>query len=245
VITSDLPSFLAPRKFRKFDSGEADLAAEAASSRRWLAATRVRAAEARQIAAAVGLAAAIAAWWLPGGAVGSGVQSSPVALPAEDCVIAPRTRQQIALLLADSDTATPAATTAGQTLPAGEPVAAETTAAMEQVIQTWLACQNAGEPLRAWSLFSDGYLFRLLLRQGGVSGDAYRALATPAPVASEPALVLAIEGERLLPDGRYGATVTVSYPSVPMPKRFFFYFTQVDGRLLIDGILGEISLSVP
>jgi hypothetical protein len=37
----------------------------------------------------------------------------------------------------------------------------------------------------------------------------------------------------------------VSYPSVPMPKRFFFYFTQVDDHLLIDGILGEISFSVP
>jgi hypothetical protein len=248
VITSDLPSLLAPRKFRKFrkfDTGEAELAAEAASSRRWLAATRVRAAEARQISAAVGLAAAIAVWWLPGGGVGSGAQSSPEALPAEVCIVAPRTGQEIATLLADPNTATPAATTGGQTLPAGEPVTAETTAAMEQVVQMWLACQNAGEPLRAWSLFSDGYLFRLLSRQGGVSGDAYRALATPAPVAAEAALVLAIEGERLLPDGRYGATVTVSYPSVPMPKRFFFYFTQVEGRLLIDGILGEISFSVP
>jgi len=37
----------------------------------------------------------------------------------------------------------------------------------------------------------------------------------------------------------------VSYPSVPMPKRFFFYFTQVNDRLLIDGILGEISFSIP
>jgi hypothetical protein len=149
------------------------------------------------------------------------------------------------VLLANSTIATPAATTAGQTLPAGEPVAAETAAEMEQVVQMWLACQNAGEPLRAWSLFSDGYLFRLLSRQGGVSDESYRALATPAPVAAEAAVVLAIEGERLLPDGRYGATVTVSYPSVPMPKRFFFFLAQVDGRLLIDGILGEISFSVP
>ena len=163
----------------------------------------------------------------------------------EDCVAAPRTPQEIAVLLADPDVATPAATTAGQTLPAGEPVAAETAAEMEQVVQMWLACQNAGEPLRAWSLFSDGYLFRLLSRQGAVSSEDYGVLATPAPIADEAALVLAIAGERLLPDGRFGASVTVSYPSVPMPKRFFFYFTRVDGRLLIDGILGEISFSVP
>jgi hypothetical protein len=157
----------------------------------------------------------------------------------------PRTRQEIAALLTDPSTATPAATTAGQTLPAGEQVAAETAAAMDQTVQMWLACQNAGEPLRAWSLFSDGYLFRLLSRQGGLTSEAYRALATPAPVAAEAAVVLAIEGERLLPDGRFGATVTVSYPSVPMPKRFFFYFTESGGRLVIDGILGEISFSVP
>ena len=119
------------------------------------------------------------------------------------------------------------------------------TVAMERVVRLWLACQNAGEPLRAWSLFSDGYLYRLLSREGGSPGEGYRALATPAPVANEAAEVLAIEGERRLPDGRYGATVTVEYPSVPMPKRFFFFFTHIDGRLVIDGILGEISFSVP
>ena len=189
--------------------------------------------------------AVITAWWLPGLVAGTSAQRSPEAAPAEECIVAPRTGQEIAALLADTNTATPAATTAGQTLPAGEPVGAETAAAMEQVVQIWLACQNAGEPLRAWSLFSDGYLYRLLSRQGGLSGDAYRELATPAPVADKAAVVLAIEGERRLPDGRFGATVTMSYPSVPMPKRFFFFFTQVDGRLLIDGILGEISFSVP
>ena len=187
----------------------------------------------------------IAAWWLAGTVAGTSAQSSPGAIPAAECMVAPRTRQEIAALLADPSTATPAATTAGKTLPAGEPVAAETAAAMEQIVRMWLACQNAGEPLRAWSLFSDGYLFRLLSRQGGLPGEAFRELATPAPVVAEATLMLAIEGERLLPDGRFGATVTMSYPSVPMPKRFFFYFTQVGGRLLIDGILGEISFSVP
>lgn len=186
---------------------------------------------------------AIAVWWLPGATAGA--QGTPNARPAEECVVAPRTRQEIDVLLADPNIATPAATTAGQTLPAGEPVTVETAAALERVVRTWLACQNAGEPLRAWSLFSDGYLFRLLSRQGGLSGEAYRELATPAPVADEAAVVLGIEGERRLPDGRLGATVTVSYPSVPMPKQFFFFFTQVDGRLLIDGILGEISFAVP
>jgi len=116
---------------------------------------------------------------------------------------------------------------------------------MERIVHLWLACQNSGEPLRAWSLFSDGYLYRLLSRQGELSGQYYRALATPVSAADEAAVVLAIAGERLLPDGRYGATVTLEYPSVPMPKQFFFFFTEIEGRLVIDGILGEISFSVP
>jgi hypothetical protein len=229
-------------KFGKFDLGAVGLTAAAARSSRQASAT-VRIARARRIAATVSLAK-FAAWWLLGTVAGTSAQSSLEAVPAE-CLVAPRTRQEIAALLADSSMATPAATTAGQTLPAGEPISAETAAAMEQIVQMWVACQNAGEQLRAWSLFSDGYLYRLLSRQGGLSGAAYQALATPAPVADETAVVSAIEGERVLPDGRYGATVTIEYRSVPMPKRFFFFFTEIDGRLVIDGILGEISFSVP
>ncbi len=141
--------------------------------------------------------------------------------------------------------ATPAATTGGQTLPEGTPAGTTSAVAMERIVRLWLACQNAGEPLRAWSLFSDGYLYRLLSRQAVMLDDAFRDLATPATAVTEASTLVAIEGQRILPDGRYGATVVIAYPSVPMPKRFFFYFTEVDGRLLIDGILGEISFSVP
>ncbi len=54
-----------------------------------------------------------------------------------------------------------------------------------------------------------------------------------------------MRGQRMLPDGRFGATVTIAYPSVPLPKTFFFFFIAMNDRLLIDGILGEISFSVP
>jgi hypothetical protein len=179
----NFPHFLVPGKFGKFDSGQAGVAATTARSSSWVSA-KVRLARAIQISA-VGSLTMIAACWLPSPAASSSAQGSPEAFPAEACLVASRTRQEVAALLSDPNTATPAATTAGQTLPPGEPVAAEA------------------------------------------------------------AVILAIEGQRRLPDGRFGATVTVSYPSVPMPKRFFFYFTQVNDRLLIDGILGEISFSIP
>jgi hypothetical protein len=72
-----------------------------------------------------------------------------------------------------------------------------------------------------------------------------QTLATPAPVATATATLREIRGERLLADGRLGAIVVITYQSVPMPKTFFFFFTRQDDCLLIDGILGEISFSVP
>lgn len=39
--------------------------------------------------------------------------------------------------------------------------------------------------------------------------------------------------------------MTLTYPSVPMPKHFFFVFERVGDTWLIDGILGEISFEVP
>ena len=195
----------------------------------------------RITAAILGL---VVVWVCTAGPVSS-APATPTSVSTPGCDVPPRTPDEITALLARADVATPAATTDGQTLPQGVPADVSIAAAMKRIANLWLACQNAGEPLRAWSLFSDGYLYRLISRQGGWSGEAYRALATPAPVADEAAVMLAIEGERLLPDGRYGAMVTIEYPSVPMPKTFFFFFTENDGRLLIDGILGEISFSVP
>ena len=175
----------------------------------------------------------------------TGAHASPSPVPALGCDVPARTHHEIAALLAESGVATPAATTGGETIPEGVPAGTTSAAAMERVVRLWLACQNAGEPLRAWSLFSDGYLYRLLSRQEVMSDEAYRELATPTSGAIEASTLVEIEGQRILPDGRYGTTVVIAYPSVPMPKRFFFYFTEVDGRLLIDGILGEISFSVP
>jgi hypothetical protein len=160
-------------------------------------------------------------------------------------MVAPRSPAAIAGLLAGPAIATPAATTGGTTLPPGEPVDAATRQAIADVVHHWLACENAGEPLRAWALFSDGYLYRLLSRQVGTTEKSLAALATPAPLAEATSALQEIRGERLLPDGRLGATVVITYRSVPMPKTFFFVFTRSGDRLLIDGILGEISFSVP
>ena len=115
--------FLVPGKFGKFgkfDSGAARFAADDAPPEGWASAA-VHVARAWRISAAISLTM-ITAWWLLGAVAGTSAQSSPEAVPAEECIVAPRTGQEIAVLLADPYPATPAATTAGQTLPAGEPV---------------------------------------------------------------------------------------------------------------------------
>lgn len=171
--------------------------------------------------------------------------ATPASTPVAACTAHPRSERAIAALPADDTLATPAPTTGGATLPKGTPAREEETRAMETLVRAWLACQNAGEPLRAWALFSDGYLARLLSRQGGLTPAAYATLATPSPSIGAPATLLTFRGGRTLPDGRLGAIVTITYPSVPMPKTFFFTFVRQGEGLLIDGILGEISFSVP
>jgi hypothetical protein len=190
----------------------------------------------------------MAAWLASLAATPAAAVRSPTTIDPTDspgCAVAPRSPAAIASLLDGPAIATPAATTGGETLPKGEPVNAATRQAIRETVRHWLACENAGEPLRAWALFSDGYLYRLLSRQAGTTAASLTALATPAPTTAPTATIEEISGERLLPDGRLGATVEITYQSVPMPKTFFFFFVPESDRLLIDGILGEISFSVP
>jgi hypothetical protein len=192
---------------------------------------------AKAFVAAAALLALISAPWLA-------AASSATPAATARCEAPPRSRAELTALFATPIAAMPAPTPS--VVPAGTPADPQTEAALAATVAGWLACQNAGEPLRAWSWFTDGYLRRLLDRQGGVGAAAYDALATPEPAApNDLASIASIRDARRLPDGRAGATVTLTYPAVPMPKTFFFTFARIGGRWLIDGILGEISFSVP
>jgi hypothetical protein len=188
------------------------------------------------VVVAVSLLALTATPWL------AAASRTPAAAPR--CEAPPRSQSELTALFATPIAATPAPMPS--VVPLGMSADPQTEAELAATVAGWLACQNAGEPLRAWSWFTDDYLRRLLDRQNGVGPAAYDALATPEPAApNDLAAIAAIRDVRLLPGGRAGATVTLTYPAVPMPKTFFFTFVRVDGRWLIDGILGEISFSVP
>jgi len=143
--------------------------------------------------------------------------------------------------------ASPAPTPTPGVTPKGVPADAETVDAITAVVRELVGCYNAGELLRSYALYTDAYLRRLFSRQGGFPQTTYDSFATPQP-ADDPVTntaILDITDVRLLPDGSVGATVTLRYASIPMPKTFYFTFVRVEGRWLIDGILGEISFSVP
>lgn len=173
------------------------------------------------------------------------MQSQQAAANGHQCDVAPRSYANITSLLSSPPEVTPAATTGGETLETGTPASATDRQEMRAVIEEWLACQNEGRLFSAWALFSDGYLYRLISRQPPMTEPLYEDWATPQPAESATARLLEISGERGLSDGRLGATVRISYASVPMPKQFFFYFVEQEETLLIDSILGEISFSVP
>lgn len=171
---------------------------------------------------------------------------TPEVPPAELCTVdAPSLDQLNEVILAPN--ASPVATRTPGVTPDGEPADAETIAAVTAVVRELTACFNAGELIRAYGLYSDAYLRRLFNRQGGFTRTGYDSLATPQP-ADDPAdntAIIEIADVRVLADGTVGATVTMRYASIPMPKTFFFTFIHIGDRWLIDGILGEISFSVP
>jgi hypothetical protein len=173
---------------------------------------------------------------------------TPDAPPPADCTVAPL---PFARLNATIAAATPAAggyaaPGRGEPVPDGSPAPPATEAAVRAVVREFVACQNAGELLRAYALYTDRYLARLFARQGAWDEAAYHGLATPLPNdPGERSAILGIRDARVLPDGRVGATVVIAYPSIPMPKTFFFTFADEGVRWAIDDILGEISFSVP
>lgn len=168
-----------------------------------------------------------------------------VAASSVVCDATPRSYENISALLGAPPAATPPATTGGDTLENGAPATEAEREAMRNLVEVWLSCQNEGKLFSAWALFSDAYLYRLISRQPPLTAALYDDWATPQPADTITATLLEISGERRLDDGRLGATVRISYASVPMPKQFFFYFMAQDGTLVIDSILGEISFSVP
>jgi hypothetical protein len=170
---------------------------------------------------------------------------TPDAPPPELCTVDSRSLEDLNKISAATPSISVPTRTPG-TIPKGIPADAETMVGITATVRELVACFNAGELLRAYGLYTDSYLQRLFGRQDPLSASAYSSLATPEPEpVDKRAAILDLRDVRVLDDGSVGATVTIKYAVVPIPKSFFFTFVRRDGRWWIDGILGEISFSVP
>lgn len=115
--------------------------------------------------------------------------------------------------------------------------------AAESLMRDMVACSNAGEPLRVWSLYSDAYLARMFQIQGPFDEGMYAAYAVPEPADGDGMRIESIEDVWVRSDGVIGVEVVMTYPSVPMAKRLIVW---MDGDpLRIEEITGEISFSLP
>jgi hypothetical protein len=176
------------------------------------------------------------------------VQATPAASSPSGCDVPPRSLEEISALLA---TPAPPEPERSGVLPMGEPLRPEEQILIEQTVDQFIACSNAGEPLRVYSLYTDRYLQRLLSgERPPLDADRYEALATPMPAepGSGAELVEITGGRRIADIGqRFGALVTIDFPATPQPKTFFFTFLPEGDRdrLLIDDVLGELTFSLP
>jgi len=163
--------------------------------------------------------------------------------PPEECRVERRSAADLAELAAAPAPASPAASpTAGFEPPPGDPISAETVAAITATQREVLACVHAGDRVRVFSLFTEELVRRALAEAAaeGLSPEELHARATP-PRAADPAdrtRLLAIRQGRRLPDGRVGAFVDLAPAQNPqLIEVDFVWYEFVDGRWLIDDLI--------
>ena len=160
--------------------------------------------------------------------------------PAE-CTIAPRSVEDLGVLLATPATGTNAAATPTPvTIPLGQAADEATVAEITRTTRETFACFSAGDFLRVFGLITDDAL-RQLQADELVTAEMLPFLeAPPVTVPAEyRAGYLAITDVSLLPDGRVGAFVVEVDPTLPPEgaETDYLIFERVGERWLIDEIV--------
>jgi len=136
----------------------------------------------------------------------TGVTGTPaVASAPTECDVSPRPMSFLeTLVTAPEPDVTPEPV---ESVPDGRDVDQATRAEVAEVVATLIACTNAGDLLRAFALFEDGYLRRLYDQDGvmtvEIANELVVSFATPEPVTAERRTVLVgLPVVRQLGDGR-------------------------------------------
>jgi len=134
----------------------------------------------------------------------------PVASAPAGCDVPPRPMSFLETLVdAPEPDVTPAPI---RGVPDGPSVDPATRTEVAEVVATLIACTNAGDLLRAFALYEDGYLRRLYDQDGVMSAEIAHELvvsfATPEPVSSDRRWVLVgLPVSRLMDDGRVAVVI--------------------------------------
>jgi hypothetical protein len=201
---------------------------------------------------AVALAAALMV--VIGAAPAVAQEASPAASPTAitgvpdpaDCTIAPRSYQDLAALIASPVAAVPAATPAAPALPQGEPVDAQTQAAVLATVHEGVACINANKIMSLLSIYSDSLVNRFLSGES-LSKAQYDQILDAQPLPPDKRTEITnVEGMVKLPDGRIAVVIVgddLSNPKPPSPT--LFILGQHDGTWQIDDFVKTSSPATP
>jgi hypothetical protein len=114
-----------------------------------------------------------------------------------------------------------------------------------------VACLNTPNTLAFFTFLTDQLLVESIAR-GGMPSDPMAAgaatpAATPAPIPPEQYVTLnGVRNLRLLPDGRIGAFVDMTFPDEgPEPQTDYIVFRHHEGRWLIDLIISNPQTGPP
>lgn len=173
--------------------------------------------------------------------------------PPELCRVPPRPVAQMQSLVA-TPAATPAPVVAPPPPAVGTPADLATAEEIAAVYREAVACLNAGNFARAYALYSDDYVRRILAGAAAHTGidPALVAIVIATPSPSPPmtwTAIVAQGGVELLPDGRASAvfvTVAVQQSADPDAARpHVIFFVNDNGRWLIDGSFDPTSIAPP
>ena len=181
-------------------------------------------------------------------------QSTPSigAAPA-GCSVAPRPLTFLATLVdAPEPEVTPIPI---ESLPDGAPVDEATRGEVAATVATLVSCTNAGELLRAFALYEDGYLHRILDPEGvmtrGIANELAFSFATPEPVSVDRQTALAdLPVVRVMSDGRVAVVTETNGGAddddTEAELGLLILARAADGRwLIVDGRTGLERAELP
>lgn len=145
----------------------------------------------------------------------------------DECRVVPRAKSD--LLAQMSPRSFPSETSDAPAVLYGQPVSEEIRDGIEATFRELIACNNAGDVQRMFSLYSDRLLARLASEGAELESNPH-----PLPNA-EQTIYIGVLSLYPLSDGRVGAVVCYHDPRVLAPaEAFFWIFAKSDDRWLWD-----------